>query len=86
MNMIETIKRAIYGMSDDQLDAEHRAQKRLYAAEKELIEAALSVNYISQVQTIDVDRLEDALGDELPCESAWDEKISAARRHGEYRK
>ena len=71
-------------MSDDQLDLEHRAQARLKKAWLELLAAANHVNYVSTVQTIDVDRLADALNDELPTESGWDEKLSAARRYGEY--
>jgi len=86
LNAFRPLSMRVSRMSDEQINEEHKAQIRLFNAMQELIDAAKNVNFSSQVQTIDVDRLEDALGDELPSESSWDEKISAARRYGEYRK
>lgn len=68
------------GLSDSQLDLEHRLQKRLFAALDELCKSVLEINTYSECVKIENGAVEDFIHDYMPEESAWDEKISIARR------
>jgi hypothetical protein len=81
MNMLATIRRcADPGMSDDQLDLEHRAQIALNTAVATMRKAIAQVNKDSTVETINPDAFEDFVHDWLPQERAWDDRIAEARR------
>ncbi len=68
------------GMSDDAMDAEYRAQKRLDEALDEFYAACANVNDSSSVVSIDMSAVDAFIHDELPNEKRWDERISEARR------
>lgn len=68
------------GMSDDQLDYEHRAQMAFTKAVTEMRDALKLVNYLSSVVTVDCETFDNLVHDEFPSIEHWDEKIAEARR------
>lgn len=81
MNMLSTIRRcADPGMSDDQLDREHRLQEALDRAVMLMRKTIYMINEGSSVETINADAFDDFVHDWLPVEANWDEKIAEARR------
>ncbi len=68
------------GMSDNQLNCEHIAQQRLYAAWDEFCKAVREVNEGSSVTEIDISEVEAFAHDTIPDLHAWDERIAIARR------
>lgn len=80
LTMLDVIRNGAHiGMSDDQLDNEHRAQKRLYAAWDEFCKAVLEVNTASSITEINLSEVEAFAHDTIPDERAWDELIARAR-------
>lgn len=85
ISMMEVIRRAARaerGMSDDQLHEEYDAQHMLKRAQEDF-ESALRllerINDQSVLVKINIQAFRDVMGDELPTERFWEEKISAAR-------
>jgi hypothetical protein len=72
------------GMSDAQRDNEWGAQKRLFAATKEMRDALKMAEECSDVLRTEFSNAAQAFDafvhDELPSEDLWDEKISEARQ------
>jgi hypothetical protein len=66
-------------MSDDQLDHEHAAQKRLQSAIIEMTNALKLLNYASAVVSVDMSEWEAFLHDSCPNFFSWTEKINEAR-------
>lgn len=71
--------RAAGGISDDALDHERDAQKRLQAAIIDFTNAIKLVNYQSSLVHIDIDEWESFLHDSIPNFGTWDEKTIEAR-------
>jgi len=80
LSIIQTIHRGVYGMSDDQLANERKAQSKLAAARQAMTDAILNVARSSSVMKVDYDAWAAFMHDELPDFQDWDEKISEARR------
>ena len=80
LSIIQTIHRGVYGMSDEQREAEYLAQRYLARAVRMMTEAIDIVNDASAVTKIDAKAWEVFVHDEMPTERDWDEKISEARR------
>lgn len=82
LNMMQVIARGAVpqGMSDDQLDLEHRAQIALDEAIAAMSAAVAKVNWQSSVVKIDSVAWANFIHDELPTTEHWDEKIAEARR------
>lgn len=81
MNIATTILRcADPGMSDDQLDREHRLQQALAQAVAIMRGTISLINEGSSVEQINPDAFDDFVHDWLPVEANWDAKISEARR------
>ena len=72
------------GMSDAQLAWEVGMQFRVQAACKNLMAVLEQLKTGSQLVKIDTQAFENFIHDELPSDTVWDEKISAARRGAGY--
>jgi hypothetical protein len=67
------------GMSDEQIDSELKAQKRLAAAVAEMLAAVDYVNENSVIVEIEPSAFENLVHDEFPEAQYWAEKLAMFR-------
>lgn len=67
-------------ISDDQYNTEIALARRLRAAIAEIYAASEAVNENSGFRTINLTALQEAISDEMPNFTGWDEAIAGARR------
>lgn len=67
------------GMSDLDQDIEWEAQRRFFAAVREMDAVLPIINGFSSLVSIDVAAWDAFKSDELPTREEWDRKIAAAR-------